>query len=315
MNDTVAVVEVGSGSVKLLITDAKALASAGPDRLQLGVKTRLWTGDGRSLDPTGLEATAAAFDRFAGALAEAGGPAVAVIGTAVARTVDDVTPLDDLCRSAFGAPLEVVTGEREAALAHAGAVIGRDLPGPISVIDIGSASTELATDAGTDGAQDPGTVRGFSLPIGARLLTEQYLEHDPPGPDELSSALSVVELHYDDVKREFAGFGRALDTGTLLGVGAIGQIAAVEIGLDDPSASVDGYRLEKVAVEEVFRTLATESASDRAFNPGLRPEHVDDIVGGLCILVEFMRRFGVAELVVSERDVRHARAAELLATK
>ncbi len=311
----VAVVEVGSGSVKLLITDGDALAGGGPDRLRRSIKTRLWSEGGRTLRPDGLEATAAALDRFANDLAEAGDPPRAVVGTAVTRRVDDVTPLDRLCRDALGVPMEVVSGHREAALGHAGATAGRHLPGPRSVLDIGSGSTEVATDAGPDGEPGDGTIRALSLPIGARVLAERYLHHDPPGPDELSSALSVAELHYDDLRREVPGLGPALDGGTVLGIGAIGQIAAVEIGLDDPAASVDGYRLVKPAVEEVFRVLATETAADRAHNPGLLPEHVDDIVGGLCVLVEFMRRFEVSEVVVSERDLRHGRAAELVATK
>lgn len=314
-DESVAVVEVGSGSVKLLITDGAALGSGGADRLRRSVKTRLWSAGGRSLHPDGLAATEAAFAEFATALADAGHPRVAVVGTAVARSVADIEPLDRLSRAAFDTPLEVLSGDREGALAHAGAVIGRDLPGPLSVIDIGSGSTELATDAGPDGRTGDGPIRSFSVPIGARVMTESYLHHDPPGPDELSSALSVAELHYDDIRREMAGVAMALSEGTLLGVGAIGQIAAVEIGLDDPSASVDGYRLEKSAVEEVFRALATEAAEDRAYNPGLLPEHVDDIVGGLCVLVEFMRRFDLDEVVVSERDLRHGLAAELLSTK
>ncbi len=316
-DDLVGVVEVGSGSVKLLIAEAAALGSGGPDLARRSIKTRLWSGDGRSVDPAGLAATEAAFEAFAADLAEAEVPAdaVAVVGTAVGRHLDSTEPLDQLSRAAFGTPMQVLSGQREAALALAGALVGRELPGPVSVIDIGSGSTEVATQAGPDGTVADGTVRALSLPIGARVVTESYLHEDPPGPDELSSALSVAELHYDDLRRELPGIADALATGTVLGVGAISQIASVEIGLDDPSASVDGYRMAKPAVEEVFRALATESAEDRAYNPGLLPEHVDDIVGGLCILVECMRRFDVAEILVSERDLRHGLAAELLATK
>lgn len=305
--EPVAVVEVGSGSVKLLVTDAEALATGGPDRVKDAIKTRLWPREGTDLEPERLAETEQAFARFAAQIEAAGAATVAVIGTAVAREATDVEPLDRLSRSAFGAPLEVVTGAREAELGFAGATAGRQLPGPLSVIDIGAGSTELAIGDGS------GPVRSASLAIGSSVLTDAYLHRDPPGPDELSSALSVAELHYDDLRRDLPDLGEALAAGTLLGVGAVGQIAAVEIGLPDPSASVDGYRLPKVGVEEVFRTLATECAEDRAHNPGLRPEHVDDIVGALCVLVEFLRRFDVAELVVSERAQRHGRAAELVA--
>jgi exopolyphosphatase/guanosine-5'-triphosphate,3'-diphosphate pyrophosphatase len=309
-DDPVAVVEVGSGSVKLLVTDADALASGGPDPVRWPIKTRLWADGAAELAPGGLAATAEAFGRFATVVADTGAVDVAVVATAVAREVADVGPLDRLCRDAFGVELEIVSGAREAELGFAGATAGRELGWPCSLLDIGAGSTEVATAVG------PGDgVRRSSLPIGARVLADAYLHRDPPGPDELSSALSVVELHYDDLRRDVPELAPALASGPLFGVGAIGQIAAVEIGLADPNDPVDGHRLLKRDIEEVFRLLATEPAQDRANNPGLAPEHVDDIVGGLCVLVEFMRRFDVAELVVSERNLRHGRAAELVAAR
>jgi exopolyphosphatase / guanosine-5'-triphosphate,3'-diphosphate pyrophosphatase len=308
--DPVAVVEIGSGSVKLLVTDAESLAEVGPDPLRWPVKTRLWSAGARSFDPAGLEATATALGHFASILDDVGGPPLAVVATAVARQVDDASALVELTRRVLGVDLEILSGEREAALGFVGATAGRPLDGARSLLDIGAGSTEVATATGADA---PVVTR--SLPIGARGLTETWLHGDPPGPDELSSALSVVELHYDDLRREVPQVVPALAAGTVLGVGAIGQIAAVEIGLADPHGQVDGHALVKSDVEEVFRILATECAADRATNPGLLAEHVDDIVGGMCILVEFMRRFGVAEVIVSERNLRHGRAAELLGTE
>lgn len=313
---SVAIVEVGSGSVKLLVTDADTLAGGGPDPVRRSVKTRLWAGDGdgATFSPESLDRTAAAFRTFAADIDRAGPvAAVSVVGTAATRQVADVEPLDRLCREILDAPLEVLSGDREGQLGFAGAVAGRDLPWPRSLIDIGAGSTELSTGASAPG-DGASTIRVASLPIGARVITDAYLLGDPPDPAELSSALSVAELHYDDLRRDLPELRSAVDAGVLLGTGAVGDIAAVEIGLADPDDPVDGYRLTKPAVEEVFRALATESAEDRAHNPGLKPEHVDDVVGSLCVLVEFLRRYDVEELVVSERGIRHGRAAELLAT-
>lgn len=305
--DPLAVVEIGSGSAKLLITDADALARSGPDPIRWAVKTRLWAGSGGSLDPAGLAATAEAVDGFATVIDQAEVSRLVAVGTAAAREAADADQLGRICRDRLGVELEVLDGTREAELGFVGATAGRNLPGPLSLIDIGAGSTELATSDGE-------AIRSWSLPIGARVLTDAYLQGDPPRADELSSALSVAELHYDDLRRHLPELGAALAGGTLVGVGAVGQIAAVEVGHPDPTESVDGHHLPKRGVEEVFRTLATETAEDRAWNPGLLPEHVDDIVGALCVLVEFLRRYDVAELVVSERDLRHGRAAEELAT-
>jgi len=62
----------------------------------------------------------------------------------------------------------------------------------------------------------------------------------------------------------------------------------------------------------VFRTLATESIADRRHNPGLEPQRADVIVGGLCVLVSIMRRFGFGECLVSENDILDGLAQTLL---
>ena len=53
----------------------------------------------------------------------------------------------------------------------------------------------------------------------------------------------------------------------------------------------------------MFRTLATESAAERAHNPGLEPGRVDVIVGGAIVLVTILRALGFDEVLVSEADI------------
>lgn len=159
-------------------------------------------------------------------------------------------------------------------------------------VDIGQDSTELAAGL------DSGAISALSLPIGASTITAAHLLSDPPDPAELSAALSVVELYLDDVVRERPELAAAIADSTIVGMGTIRFVAEVELGVADGD-EIDGYVLERDAAEELFRAVATESHADRAFNPGLRPEHVGWIVGAMCILLEFMRRFGVDEIRVS----------------
>ncbi len=42
----------------------------------------------------------------------------------------------------------------------------------------------------------------LSVDVGCVRLTERFLHHDPPRPEELAQALSVVEDYLDDVRRE-----------------------------------------------------------------------------------------------------------------
>ncbi len=59
----------------------------------------------------------------------------------------------------------------------------------------------------------------------------------------------------------------------------------------------------RAAAEDVFRTLATENAAQRAHNPGLEPGRVDVIVGGAAVLVGIFRVLGFDEMLVSEADI------------
>ena len=327
-NGPVAVVDIGSGAVKLLITDRAGLtvstrigspagtASPGIDdplAFSIGVKTRLIAGTTDRMSDEALAATSEAFRTFRTRIDELAPGAVAdgrvrVVATAVAREASNLAALEGITTEQLGVDLEVLSGDREAELAFIGATYGRPWNDDTVVVDIGAGSTEFAY--GEPGWK-PHLFGKLSLPIGGRTLIDSYLLSDPPRPEELSSALSVVELHVDDLVRELPDINGALES-TVIATGAMTQIAAVEIGLADPMAPVDGEIIYREGIEDLFRTLATESAADRAHNPGLRPEHVDDIVGAMCVLVEFMRQCSVDQVVVSERSVRHGLAVEML---
>lgn len=296
----VAVVDIGSGAIKLLVSNGNTLA-------RQAFQTRLIAGDEDRVSDEAIEATARALDSFVDILEEHRPSRLAAVGTAVTRTATNAEVIQSLVRDRLGVPLEVLSGPREAELAFAGAMVDRDIDGVVSVMDIGAGSTEFASRLAD------GSMTAMSLPIGGRILTDQYLDHDPPHAAELSSALSIVELHLVDLRRESPAIADAIENGTVMAVGAAAVIASVEVGSNDPDHRVDGYRLEKAGLEEVFRALATESADDRRHNPGLKPQHVDDIVGAMCVLVEFMRQFAVPEVIISERGLLHGLAAELLA--
>jgi exopolyphosphatase/guanosine-5'-triphosphate,3'-diphosphate pyrophosphatase len=112
----------------------------------------------------------------------------------------------------------------------------------------------------------------------------------------------VVRDHLTDVDRAIPDLREAR---TLVGLaGTVSTVAAVELGLPVyERARIHHFRLTRAAVEDVFRTLATEPAVDRRHNPGLEPERVDVIVGGVVVLATVLRTFGFDEVLVSEDDI------------
>lgn len=148
----------------------------------------------------------------------------------------------------------------------------------------------------------------ITIDLGYKNATDLYIPSDPPKPEELSAALSVVELHLDDVVRELnsvrsgddgrSAFEMTVRDSVVIGVGPIFvSLAALELG--ELSDKIDGFELTREAAEDVFRTVATESDQDRQFNPGLDPQWSPLIVGGTCLVVEAFRCWGLEKIVVS----------------
>jgi exopolyphosphatase/guanosine-5'-triphosphate,3'-diphosphate pyrophosphatase len=111
-----------------------------------------------------------------------------------------------------------------------------------------------------------------------------------------------VRDYLADVEREIPNLREAK---TLVGLaGTVTTVAAVEQGLPEYERErIHHFRLTRTAVEDVFRTLALESAEQRRHNPGLEPERVDVIVGGAIVLAAVMRVFAFDEMLVSEDDI------------
>jgi exopolyphosphatase/guanosine-5'-triphosphate,3'-diphosphate pyrophosphatase len=300
----VGAVDCGTNSTRLLV------AEVGPDGRLVDLDrdttvTRLGGGVDRTgrLAPEGIERTVAVLAGYGERLRAAGADRVRAVATSAAR---DAANRDDLfgpAAAALGVPLELLAGEEEGRLAFAGATLGLDpgVDGPFLVVDVGGGSTEFVVG----GDEVEGVL---SVDTGSVRLTEQWLHTDPPTAEELSMAVSVVRAHLEDVTRELPAARLAR---TVVGVaGTVTQIAALELGGYDRSA-VHHLRLSREAVEDVFRTVATEPLARRRHNPGLHPDRADVIVGGCCVLVGVMRHLELAEVLVSETDILDGLAGSL----
>jgi len=112
--------------------------------------------------------------------------------------------------------------------------------------------------------------------------------HNPPHPASLTNALGSVEDDLTEIRRQHPELPAAI---TLHLTGSLARsLAQVEIGRSEIPAEVD---ITREALEEVFRTVATESTNDRAANPGLPPEDVELIVAAAVVAVGSLRTLGL----------------------
>jgi exopolyphosphatase/guanosine-5'-triphosphate,3'-diphosphate pyrophosphatase len=294
-----AAIDMGTNSTRLLVADSNGTGPRAPlstierhmhiTRLGQGVNAS------RRLHPDAIERTLAVLRKYRDIMDSTGVDGVRATATSAARDAANRDELLGPAAEILGTTVELLSGDEEGQLTFLGATTGLDAPAPHLVVDIGGGSTEF-----TVGTRTPeGTV---SVDVGCVRLTEAWLHSDPPAPEELSQALSVVQAYLDDVDCLLPDAGQAQ---TLIGTaGTVTTVAAVEIGLAEYDPEVlHHFRLTHEAAEDVFRTLATEPAAARRHNPGLESARVDVIVGGAAVLVAVMRHWGFEEMIVSEADI------------
>jgi exopolyphosphatase/guanosine-5'-triphosphate,3'-diphosphate pyrophosphatase len=287
----VGAVDIGTNSMRLLITDA-------------GTEIGRWvavTGLGRGVDttgtlsPEGIEESLVALGHFGEIMEAEGVERRMAIATSAARDASNRELFFDLAQTALSVRPTLVSGEVEARLAYAGATAGVRLPQPVVVSDIGGGSTEFVT---RDGAE--------SIDIGSVRLTERAIPNRPPPAVEMEKARSLVADLFRDVR---------LETRTLIGVaGSWTSLAAIAQGLPEYSRDrVHGHRMTKGDLVSLIDSLAGKTEAETAAIPSLDPKRAPVILAGALIAEGVMEVLGMDEVLVSEHDTLDGVALELLA--
>lgn len=297
----VAAVDIGSNSTNFLVCDAN-----GNDIERMSTTTRLGAGidTRRRFDPDAVERTLACLESYRSSIEGHGIERIRCVATSASRRASNFAEFADRARSTLGRDIELIDGVEEGRLAFVGARARLEsTPGDDLVIDIGGGSTEFAC-----GNNEPEIVH--SLELGAVRLTEKFLVCDPPLPEELVNAIADVRDLVEDTCRAVPRFTSA--TRVVGCSGTILAIAAVERGA---TRVPSGFVLTRSAAEDVFRTLATESLTDRIHNPGLPQQRADIIVGGCCILVGILRSLDIGSITVSAGNMLDGICQELRANR
>jgi exopolyphosphatase/guanosine-5'-triphosphate,3'-diphosphate pyrophosphatase len=314
MTGRVAAVDIGTNSVRLLVAEAGGPAGVVPSLVTVERLMRI-TRLGHAVDASG-HLDAAAIDRTVAVLREYrevidrlcgtdAPPRIRMTATSAARDAANREAFFDAAEAVIGVRPELLSGAEEGQLSFLGATADLDpTRGPFLVVDIGGGSTEFSY--GTSACE-----ASLSTDMGCVRFSEKYLEHDPPRPEELLAALSVTEAFVDDARQAIPQISEAR---TFVGLaGTVSAAASVEIGLATYDRDrIHHLELSRAQVEDVFRTLATETRAERLDNPGLEAERADVIVGGMCIFVMIMRRLALDTCLVSEADILDGLALTLL---
>ncbi|MEO8477526.1 MAG: DUF501 domain-containing protein [Actinomycetota bacterium] len=311
LSERIAVIDQGTNSTRLLVVERGAAGTTPTELARDMVITRLGQGVDRNgrIEPEALDRTLGVIERACRQARHLGARQIRVAATSAVRDAENRDVFADAVRRIAGSPLEVITGEHEAALSFLGGTVGldpADASGPFLLFDIGGGSTEFVT------GEFPGEVAdAISTRMGSVRLTERLVRHDPPAPEDLAALVTEVEERLDEAAAAIPG---ARDARTLVAVaGTATTLQAISLGLDryDPDAIHRSW-LSLEDAERILLDLARMTNAERAGLPVMAPGRGDVIVAGAVIFVETLRRFGFDRALVSETDILDGLAFELL---
>lgn len=271
----IAVIDIGSNSVRLMMW------AGGKTLYKRLATTRL--GEGLAYRPLlkdeAIERSARATASFYDAAIREGAKAVYAFATAAVRSAENggvfCARVNELC----GLTVDVVSGKEEADLALFG-VLGEDDGG---IIDIGGASTEICYRIGGE------KTFSTSLNAGAVRLFDACGDDAVKLREAVSRCLSVLP---------------AVKTAKTYAVGGTATaLAALKLELEEYDADkIQDCPLSLAETESLAEKLLSLSAERRRNLAGIDARRADIIAGGALLLCETMKKLGLCEVFVSDRD-------------
>jgi len=233
-------------------------------------------------------------------IAQNAGATIVAVGTSALREASNSEDFLGAARQVLGAPVEVISGTREAALAFRGGVFGLpQLDSDYCLVDVGGGSTEIVRGNGGR------VVAAVSLPIGAVRFFERYPLSAPATTEQLACVERAVK--YALSTSEVNPAHPIVTTG-----GTATTLAAIARQIDPYfPALIHGTKLAVNELDELYQRLAKMPFEARIHLKGLQKSRADIIVTGALILKVIADIARVKELTVSAGGVRFGIVQEM----
>ena len=304
-SETVAAIDCGTNSIRLLIADRIDGRLRDLHREMRIVRLGEGVDATGQFSPDALGRTRAALEDYAALLRGHGVRKLRMVATSATRDAanreDFFAMTADVLGSVVpGAIAEVITGSEEAELSFNGAVGELDsAAAPFVVVDLGGGSTEVVLGTGS------GVRASYSADIGCVRMTERCLHSDPPTVAEVAGAREVVRERLAEALRVVP----VAEAKTWVGVaGTFTTIAALAYGMAEYDA--DAIHLSRVRFGDLLAVCDKLIGMTRAQRAALGPMHEGrvDVIGGGAIIVEELaaalgEQAGIDEIIVSEHDI------------
>lgn len=284
--DSVAVIDIGSNSLRLVLYDAPRRAA------HTLLNEKVMCGLGRGLERTGKlngEGVTLAIDnlqRFVALARAAGAARIDVLATAAVRDAEDGADFVNEIEKRFTIRVRVLPGAEEGRLSALGVLSG--IPDAAGIVgDLGGGSIELATI----GNGRVGSVA--TLPIGPLRLVEEA--------DDEKELKEIIDRHLESV----SWLGRAEQPTFYAVGGAWRAIARIHMEQHDyPLHIIQAYVLPRGEALSFLDLMARQSRKSLEKISTISRKRLEVVPLAARILARILRRTGAKELVFSAAGLR-----------
>jgi exopolyphosphatase/guanosine-5'-triphosphate,3'-diphosphate pyrophosphatase len=286
-----AAVDLGSNSFHMVVARSQHGQLAIVDRLREMVRLASGLSASGYLDNESQDRALAALRRFGQRLKDMHAEHIRVVGTNTLRKAKNSDAFLSAAEDALGFPVDVISGMEEARLIYLGVSHHIDSSSGVNlVIDIGGGSTELIIGEGFE------PVELESLGIGCVGLSRRFFDGGRLGRKRFARARLAASQELRPVAARFRRRGWAHAIGSSGTVRCVDEIVALT-GLED-----DGITL--AAVDKIIDQMAEARNIEKLVLPGLSADRAPVFAGGIAVLAEFLREFGIERLGVSDGALR-----------
>ena len=292
--DSVAVIDIGSNSLRLVVYDAPRRAA----RALLNEKVMCGLGRGLErtgkLSPEGVALAKENLQRFVALARAAGASRMDVLATAAVRDAEDGAEFVNDVEKRLSIRVRVLPGSEEGRLSGLGVLAG--IPDASGVAgDLGGGSIELAVV----GNGRVGQVT--TLPLGPLRLAEETSD-DKEIKEIVDRHLERVTWLERDAEARFYAVG-----------GAWRAIARIHMEQHDyPLHIIQAYTLQRAEVQNFLDLMARQSRKSLEKISGISRKRLEVVPVAARILSRIIRRMGAKELVFSAAGLREGHLYSLM---
>ncbi len=297
-----AAIDIGTNTIRLLVASPVTIGDA-LDLTPLASRTatvRLGYGVERTgqLDPERLARAVATVEEYRQVALDHGATTIFLAATSAVRDASNGPELRERIAATSGLTVEIIDGEREAALTFAGATLGQSLAGTLLVADLGGGSLELIA------ARDGVFLSAVSLQLGSGRLTERHIRSDPPTRAMIAAAAADARALLEPQAATTPPVDR------IIIVGGTAQSIPVLVPRPDETKTLTLRRLEGATA-----VLTGTPVAELALETGLDPERVRTLPVGVAIIRALLDAYGLDTATISTGGLREGLILDYLRTR